>query len=208
MSKFAILLGGDVTPTNRLKDQVKDRRVIAADSGIAHAAVLGLAPELWVGDFDSAGTALERAYAHVPREVFPSDKAATDGELAITAALKRGASDLVLVGGFGGQFDHAMAHALLLVELARRGVTAVLTSGHEEAHALVDMLFFVGLKPGTRLSIIALTDLAGLSISGVRWPLKEKTVPRGSTLTLSNEVEGRVAIGRERGDALVVIYPQ
>ena len=208
MNKFAILLGGDVTPTERLKAQVKGRRVIAADSGIAHAATLGLAPELWVGDFDSAGTALVLAYDHVPREVFPADKAATDGELAITAALKRGARDLLLVGGFGGQFDHAMAHALLLVELARRGVPAVLTSGDEEAHALVNILLFAGLKPGTRLSIIVLTDLVGLNISGVRWPLKDKSVPRGSTLTLSNEVEGNVVIGCSSGEALVVIYPR
>jgi thiamine pyrophosphokinase len=209
MSKFAILLGGDVTPTDRLKSQLAGCRVIAADSGMAHAAPLGLAPELWVGDFDSAGSALAAAYEHVPRHVFPSDKSATDGEIAITEALKRGATDLVLVGGFGGQFDHVMAHALLVMELAKRGISAILTSGTEEAHALTQLLFFVDMAQGTRLSVLPLTALKGLTITGVRWPLKERDVARGSTLTLSNEcLGGRTAVGVEEGEALVVLYPR
>jgi thiamine pyrophosphokinase len=208
MSKFAILLGGDVTPTKRLKKQVAGRRVIAADSGIAHATALGLAPELWVGDFDSAGTALEAVFAHVPRQVHPAEKNASDGELAIKEALARGARDIVLVGAFGGQFDHMIAHAMLLMELARRGVTALLSSGHEEAHALTQLLLFVDLAPATGLSIVPLTDLKGLTITGVRWPLKEHFVQRGSTLTLSNScLGGRAAVGVESGEALVILYP-
>jgi thiamine pyrophosphokinase len=206
--RFTILLGGDITPTARLKKQVEGTRVIAADSGIAHASALGLAPELWVGDFDSAGTELEAAFAHVPRHVFPAAKDATDGEIAITEALKRGATDILLVGAFGGQFDHTLAHAIFLMELAKRGISASMSSGTEEAHALLQLLFFVDIAPGTRLSIIPLTPLKGLTISGLRWPLKERNVPRGATLTLSNEcIGGRVAMGVESGEALVVLYP-
>jgi thiamine pyrophosphokinase len=207
--KFTILLGGDVTPTPRLLKQVEGSRVIAADSGIAHAGGLALKPELWVGDFDSAGSDLQAAYAHVPRHVFPAAKDATDGEIAITEALKRGAGELVLVGGFGGQFDHVLAHAMFLVALAKRGILVMMSSGNEEAHPLLQLLFFVDLAPATRLSLIPLTEIKGLTITGVRWPLKEKNVPRGSTLTLSNECTGgRAALGLESGEALVVVYPQ
>lgn len=208
MSKFTILLGGDVTPTDRLRGQVSGSRVIAADIGMAHAAPLCLAPELWVGDFDSVGSGLEKAYAHVPRHVFPAAKDASDGEIAIAEALQRGATELVLVGGFGGQFDHVLAHAFMLLSLTRRGIPTVLTSGNEEAHALTQLLFFVNLKPGTRLSLIPLTNVKGLTISGVRWPLREHDVPMGSTLTLSNECTGgRAALGLSSGEALVVLYP-
>lgn len=47
--RFTILLGGDVTVTDRLKAAVEGSRVIAADGGMRHAAPLGLTPELWVG---------------------------------------------------------------------------------------------------------------------------------------------------------------
>ena len=68
MTRFAILLGGNLTVTPRLKSQIRGARVIAADSGMMHAAALHLMPELWVGDFDSAGSELTMQYRDVPRE--------------------------------------------------------------------------------------------------------------------------------------------
>ena len=46
MSRFTILLGGDVRVTERLRKQVAGTRVIAADSGIRHVPLLGL----FIGD--------------------------------------------------------------------------------------------------------------------------------------------------------------
>jgi thiamine pyrophosphokinase len=53
MSRFTILLGGDLTVTPRLAGQIAGTRIVAADSGLLHAGPLKVAPELWVGDFDS-----------------------------------------------------------------------------------------------------------------------------------------------------------
>lgn len=207
MSKFAILLGGDVTPTIRLKSQLQGARVIAADSGMKHAAALELVPELWVGDFDSAGSDLEVAYRDIPRHVFPAAKDATDGEIAVREAFARGAAEIILVGAFGGQFDHALAHATQLIGLAERGIKAFASSGSEEAWPLLNSLTLWQIAKGTRVSIIGLTALKALSIIGVRWPLNKRDVPMGSTLTLSNESLGDVAITLEQGRAVVMIYP-
>jgi thiamine pyrophosphokinase len=207
MSRFAILLGGDVTPTGRLKQQVSGARCIAADSGMAHANLLQLAPELWVGDFDSSGTELEQAFSHVPRVVHPAAKNATDGALAVEEALKRGATSLVLVGGFGGQFDHMLAHVTMMLALAEKGLMVFTSSGHEEAYPLLDSLQLNGLACGTRLSVIGMRALVGLSISGVRWPLKEREVPFGSSLTMSNVTDGDVELKLRSGKALVLVYP-
>jgi thiamine pyrophosphokinase len=207
MTQFAILLGGDVTPTERLKQQVGGAHCIAADSGMAHAAALQLMPELWVGDFDSAGTELELAFQHVPRVVHPADKNATDGELAVEEALKRGATSLILVGGFGGQFDHMLAHGTMMLALAEKGVAVFTTSGHEEAYPLLGTLRLNELARGTRISVIGMTKLTALSIKGVRWPLKDREVPFGSSLTMSNTSEGDVELELRGGKALVLVYP-
>ncbi len=207
MSKFVVLLGGDVTLTTRLKAQLQGARVIAADSGMRHAAVLGLQPELWVGDFDSADVALQAAYADVPRQVFPAAKNATDGEIAVAEALAKGAAEIILVGAFGGQFDHALAHVTQLISLAERGVKAFATSGTEEAWPLRQSLTLWQIPKGTRISIIGFAALKALSIIGVRWPLNKRDLAMGSTLTLSNESTGDVAITLEQGRALVMIYP-
>jgi thiamine pyrophosphokinase len=207
MSKFAILLGGNVKPTKRLKKQLEGARVIAADSGMQHADSLALKPELWVGDFDSASPHLQKKHQDIPRQTYDPEKDATDGEIAIAEALRRGATSLILVGGFGGQFDHTLAHAGFLLALAKRGMDIFMSSGNEEAQALVGEIAIDDLSFGTRLSIAPFSDLRGLTLSGVKWPLTKRDVPLGSALTLSNIVTGSVRITVLSGSALILTYP-
>jgi thiamine pyrophosphokinase len=100
--RFAILLAGELTVTDRLRQQLAGARMIAADGGMAHAAALGVEPELWIGDFDSSDADLEARYEHVARQTHPPAKDTTDGELAIAEAVARGAGEIFLVGGLGG----------------------------------------------------------------------------------------------------------
>jgi thiamine pyrophosphokinase len=207
MSRFVILLGGTLTVTPRLLSQIEGARIIAADSGMAHAATLGLEAELWVGDFDSTDDALAARFRHVAREIHPADKASTDGEIAIAAALARGASDFILVGGFGGQADHTFGHAGLVLGIAQRGYRALLTSGSEEAYPLLPGSHRLDLPAGSRLSIIPFADLKGLDLEGVKWPLHQRAVALGSSLTLSNVAQGNVRIGLASGYGLAIAYP-
>jgi thiamine pyrophosphokinase len=208
MSKFAILLGGGLTVTPRLRAQIAGARVIAADSGIAHASSLGLVPELWVGDFDSAGSELAIQYADVPREAFPADKDQTDGAIALAAARRRGASAFILLGGMGGQADHTLGHFGLTLQLARDGFPTILTSGDEEAHAILPGETALDLAEGVRLSLVPFTEFIGLDLSGVKWPLVQRDVPLGDTLTMSNIAIGPVRISLREGYGIAIAYPR
>jgi len=207
MTKFAILLGGELHFTERLQDQLAGARIIAADAGMRHAAPLGVEAELWVGDFDSAAPALQAAAGHVPQRRFDVDKDATDGELAVHAALERGAREVILAGGLGGQSDHAFAHLMLALGLARGGIFCFVTSGTEEAWPLWPGEHRLDAPAGSRLSILALSDLTGLSLEGVRWPLDRRDVPLGSTLTLSNRVSGHLCITLAAGSGIAMLAP-
>jgi thiamine pyrophosphokinase len=207
MSKFAILLGGGLTVTKRLRAQIKGARVIAADSGMAHASSLGLVPELWVGDFDSAGSELAIQYAEIPRDTHPAAKDATDGAIAIAAAIERGATEFVLVGGLGGQADHTLGHFGLMLKLARDRYPTIMTSGDEEAHAILAGETRLDLAAGVRLSIIPFADFSGLDLSGVKWPLVNRVVQLGETLTLSNVATGPVRISLQTGYGIAIAYP-
>ena len=63
------------------------------------------------------------------------------------------------------------------------------------------------LQADTRLSIIPFSDLEGLDLEGVKWPLVDRAVPLGSTLTLSNVALGRVSIRLRAGHGIAISYP-
>lgn len=213
MTTFTILLGGDLVRTPRLDRQVEGTRVIAADAGIGHARLLGLMPELWVGDFDSVPADLPADLAAVPRQVFPPEKDKTDGELAIAAALERGATSLVLAGAFGGKrADHAYLHLALSLRLAEAGTKVLLTSGAQEGVPLLPGKASFDYADGTLFSVLGFSDLSGLTVAGAKWPLDHVEVAFGSSLTISNEVKsqktgGRLEIALGHGRALLLAHP-
>lgn len=208
MSRFAVLLGGDLVATPRLARQLDGARVIAADSGMRHASALGLTPELWTGDFDSVDDGMRRAHAHVPVEIFSPDKDMTDGEIAVEAALARGARELVLVGAFGGgRADHAFQHLAAALRLAEAGVPSLLTSGSQEGTPLLPGETGFDYDAGTLFSILAFSDLAGLTLGGAKWPLADHAVSFGSSLTLSNEVAGGLTVRLGSGRAMLIAHP-
>jgi thiamine pyrophosphokinase len=207
MSRFVILLSGDLTVTNRLRGQIADARFIAADSGMKHARALGIVPELWVGDFDSAGSELLLNYSEVPRQVHPSDKDATDGEIAVAAALRLGAMEFILIGGLGGQSDHATAHLGLALHLAKSGHRCFISNGNEEAHPLIAGSYEFDFGPQSRLSIVPWSDITGLNLTGVKWPLRERALTLGSSFTMSNVALGPVKLSFISGIAIAIAYP-
>ena len=207
-STFTILLAGKLTVTDRLRHAVKGSRSIAADSGMRHAEALQLVPELWVGDFDSTDPALERAWPQVERKSYPPAKAVTDGEIATSEALGRGARKLVLVGALGGErSDHALQHILHAISLAENGIDVMLTSGEEEAYPLLNDPIERDLPPGSLFSVLGFSPLDGLDIVGARYPLTDFTLPFGSSRTVSNVAQGPVRFHLRRGKAMILARP-
>jgi thiamine pyrophosphokinase len=210
MSTFTILLGGVVVPTGRLLKQVAGTRVIAADSGIRHAKALAVEPELWVGDFDSATDLHFADHSDVPLLRFAPEKDKTDGEIAVETALGRGASRLILCGAFGGaRADHAFLHLTLALRLSEAGHPVLLTSGSQEAWPLLGGRRTSPIPPfpeGATFSLMAFTDLDGLSVEGAKWELEDVQVPFGSSLTLSNVITGRLGVRLDRGRALLLVH--
>ena len=205
---FVILMGGALTLTDRLTGHLKGARVIAADGGMRHARMLGHKPELWVGDFDSTTQALIDEWPDVIREPYPPAKNETDGEIAVAAALERGAKSLVFAGALGGErSDHAFMHLLYAVKLAEDGLDVLLTSGEEEAYPLLPGTRDIDLPKGSLFSILGLDTLAGLSIDRRPLSAQDFHLPFGSSRTISNVAEGTVRLTLSSGRAIVLARP-
>lgn len=182
-----ILVGGRLNPTPALSALPRPELVVAADGGARHAASLGVEIDLWVGDFDSSAGLEVRA----PRRTFPRAKDSTDGELAAHLACEQGASELVFMGAFGGRFDHTFVLALGACRLAQQGLKVSLHSGDEAGFPLLSQSpLHLSMQPQQTFSVLAASDLVGLSITGAHWPLESAQIPLGSGWTLSNEALG------------------
>ncbi|USP01237.1 thiamine diphosphokinase [Bartonella taylorii] len=205
MTTFTVLLNGNVCVTDRLHRQIRNSRVIAADGGMRHAAALNVIPELWLGDFDSSDQSLIDKYRHIPRELFPSDKDMTDSALACERALQNGAKQLILCGAFGGErSDHSLSHMTQALVMAEKGIAVLLTSGLEEGWPVLPKSFSCDLPEGCLFSIIGFSDLQGLTLSGVKWPLCDKNVSFGSSLTVSNRICGTFSCQLGSGKAILL----
>ncbi|WP_267551152.1 thiamine diphosphokinase [Rhizobium rhizogenes] len=205
---FTILLGGELRLTDRLRAAVSGSRFIAADGGMRHALALGVEPELWVGDFDSTPADLLAAFPGVPKQPYPAAKAATDGEIAVSEAIDRGAVRLILAGAMGGErSDHAIQHLLYGVRLAEQGLDVLLTSGDEEAVPLLPGQMEIALPQGSLFSVLGFSDLAGLFIENARYPLRDFHLPFGASRTISNVAEGAVRFSLGSGRAIVLARP-
>ena len=205
-----VLAGGDpVEPTLR-KLLCDDAVVVAADSGLHQAELLGLRVDFVVGDLDSADpAAVERARAAgAVVERHPVDKDATDLELALDVARARGAGRITVVGGAGGRLDHFLANVALLasprfadLEIdARLGEAyVVVVQGGRPPHVMT----------GTAGSIVTLLpaggDACGITTEGLQYPLHGETLGRGTTRGVSNVLvreEGSVVL--DEGTLLVI----
>lgn len=206
---FTVLLSGTLTVDERVRGLVGASRVIAADGGMRHAAALGVTPELWVGDFDSADAGLIARFPGVERKSFPPAKNLTDGALAVEEALERGARRIVMAGALQGErTDHGLMNLLLSVRLAETGIDAILTSGEEESYPLIAGETEIDMPEGALFSVLGLSDLAGLSIDNAVYPLDDFALPFGVARTVSNKAKGGpVRFTLKSGSGIIILRP-
>jgi thiamine pyrophosphokinase len=208
--RVALVFAGGDRPPARLDERLpRDALVIGADSGIEHAQSFGRRVEIAVGDFDSvdpdALARAEQAGARVERH--PRDKDATDLELALDLATREGLTGATIVGGHGGRLDHFAANLLLLG--APRFAELDLDAWFGIAHVtVVRGTAHVGGPPGSTVSLLALGGRAdGVTTTGLRYPLRDAPLLPGSTLGVSNELDGPTAEVSLRSGVLLVIQP-
>jgi thiamine pyrophosphokinase len=216
-----IVADGDLDPG--LLSRALDARdgavpfVIAADAGANKAAAAGLRPDLVVGDADSLGTEgianLERQ--GIPVEVSPVAKDESDTELAMLAAVARGATEIRIVGALGGdRVEHGVANLLLLAHPSLDGIDVAILTGPSTIRRIgtADGPGQVQLRgrAGDQVSLLPVdTVVDRVRTEGLRYPLRDEPLRIGPARGLSNELIGDVAsVTTGRGRLLVIHTPR
>jgi thiamine pyrophosphokinase len=212
VAKTAVVIAhGDLEVTREVQEAVGAADlIIAADGGAAAAVAQGWWPHLIVGDLDSAPPEVRTAATQHGAETlqYSPHKNETDTELAVQAALERGAEEICLLGVTGKRVDHTLANILLLArpELAAARVTIL--AGRQRIFAIRTRTDIRGL-PGDLVSLLPIGgDAEGIRTTGLEYPLQGETLPFGIPRGISNVLTEPVAtVQLERGVLLAIVTP-
>lgn len=190
--------------------------VVAADGGWDKATTLGLRPGLLVGDADSLPETrfAEVAAQGVPIERSPAAKDESDAELALLAAIRRGATRVTILGALGGKrFDHALANVGLLALPELAGAQAELLDATTRVRLLrapaVDGAAARCQLAGAAGDLVSLLPLGepalGVTTAGLLYSLLNETLRPGPARGLSNvRLTTEAGVSLRRGHLLIV----
>lgn len=167
---------------------------VGVDKGVTRLLEAGIKPNIGFGDFDSVS--LDEL--HIIKEnvnqlmTYQEEKDETDTEHALQWALGQNPDKIRLFGGTGGRLDHFFANVQLIMKPALKSL-----SYNIEIIDKKNIIFVT--YPGTyRLNKIikkkyvsfipVYSAVEGLTLNGFKYPLKDRYIPFGSTLCISNEL--------------------
>lgn len=179
-------------------------RVYCADGGVRAAKAAGLRPDVVIGDWDSGGAPEPGAQC----TTLPVEKDMTDLQAAVDLALSQGCGQLLLCGCTGGpRLDHTASNLVLLEYIAARGGQGLIVDPENQVSLLEPPGGSFLNSPAFRyFSLIPLDrTVSGVTLQGARYPLKEATLTRGDTFSVSNEPAGEeVRIALRTGRVLLI----
>ena len=202
--KAFIYIGGNIDPKNITEHPKGDDLVIAADAGYRNAQALGVKVQLLLGDFDSLDE------KEIPKETeilrVPVEKDFTDTQLAVETAMRKGANDLVIIGGLDGRLDHTLSNLAILEDLSGKGVYAYITNGQNRVRYLNSTSTLLPRSGYRYLSLLCLSEKAkGVSVEGCKYPLKNATLTRKFQYAVSNEIDGNCALVSVRKGGIYIV---
>ena len=172
--------------------------IIGCDYGAFVCAQAGLRMSIAVGDFDSVTSEQLALIHHYADEVhtLSKDKDVSDTEYALS--LTSVEDEVLIVGGLGQRLDHEWANVLSLFKYPH---AKLINNQH--------IIFVVNgqttiKKEKTYCSIFPVTETI-ISMSGVKYPLKDHRLRALDTLCLSNEIIHDEAIIKVNQPVLVIL---
>lgn len=180
--------------------------IVACDAGYRNAAVLGVRPDLIVGDFDSA----PQPRTEGDTIVLPHVKDDTDTQYAARWLAEHGFEEVVMLGALGGpRVEHMLANLSTGLFLSLHGVRTILADSRSEMHYLLPgRPLELPRRDWMYLSLFALgAPLTGVFERGVYYPLENATLTElDYPLGTSNEFTEPVArLQCSGGHGLVVL---
>ena len=182
--------------------------VIAADGGGIVLAQRGVVPDLLIGDLDSIDAQALAFFETHQSEIrrFPRAKDETDLELALIAAVERGATQIDLFCVLGGRWDHTLATIPMLAMPSLESVTTGSYADHRTLQVVRCDATITG-QAGDVVSLLPMTPAVhGITTTGLAYPLADAPLFFEHSRGVSNELLGTTATVHVREGILLLIH--
>ncbi len=202
-NRCVIIGGADIRDYGNTADYLKaSDYYIFCDSGLKHMQLLGIKPDLIVGDFDSC----ENPHMDVETIVLPCEKDDTDTFFAVKEGIRRGFEDFLLLGVIGGRLDHTLGNLSILLYLDSLGKQAVAVDDYSQMEIVSSQPKQVEDKCAY-FSLLNISGMAeGITVENAKYPLQDATITCEYAYGVSNEVlPGKTAtVSVQKGKLLLV----
>lgn len=194
--KGIILLNGE--PYNNIIKKNKGDFVVCCD-GAYNWAKDKVDIDIFMGDFDSLSFIPENSL------VYPSEKNYTDGELALRYLLKN-YNEIEIYGGGGKREDHFFGNINLLYLAFKNKAKCVMLTNYSKIFIASGKVFGSG-KKGNIISIVPFFENVHIiSSEGLKYPLNDLTLEKGSTRGISNELnKNEYSFEINKGTPLIIV---
>lgn len=172
-------------------------RVIAADGGADHCIKFDVEPYRVVGDLDSISKRAKKKFKDII--IQNMDQNFTDLQKAIRIAQSLKPSEVTVIGAIGHRLDHTIGNIIALDNVDNSKII----DEHNEIYLIKDNIELTG-KKGDIVSIIAITDVTGLTYEGLKWKVKNKNVSSGWSGTCNEMKNNHCKISLKGGKIIVI----
>jgi len=204
MNNVLISLSGNCSIRYELKELTFDE-IIGVDNGTAHLFDRYITPTKVLGDLDSITPTLLEKVKNLNIDLirYEPDKNKTDFELSLDSINEPNEKNIYIIGGEEGEIDHLFSIFSLITNY---DFCTNVTWLYKDKTIIFRNNVSIFLDKGTKFSILPITRLMSLTISGAKWNLNEEKIEAGSSRTLRNEsADNQIMISCSEG-LFSVIY--
>ncbi len=190
-NRITLFTNGDLPDPQAIRSHLSpDDLLIAVDGGLSHLVTLGLAPDLIIGDLDSADPDDVQRFESQGVEVqrYPIEKDETDLELALQTAINLHPASIRVVAALGGRLDQTLGNIFLLTRPQFSSTDLRLIDGAQEVFLIRAQATLTG-EQGQQVSLIPLLGpVTGVKTQGLAYPLNDEMLYPDHTRGISNRM--------------------
>ncbi len=163
--------------------------LVCADGGADTARKMGLYPDYIIGDFDSIKEETLRFFGTKSKIIKIKRQNDTDVEKCLKFAGRKKAKEAILLGAIGDRLDHSFCNMGIVIKFFDRIKVRIIS----DKSILTPYSGDVELStfPDETISLYGFNDKTKITSNGLKYPLKQTSLPFGQRESTSNVAVSR-----------------